>query len=125
MNIFNNKPPDRMNDEIKTAADLARDPASVSWATYALVATLAIWGGIVRVIREAKLGDKTWKQIALIFLVESITSGFAGFMTFFVCEAQQVDRFYAAALSGIAGYMGGRALTLLEIIYKAKTASKD
>lgn len=113
-----------MNDELKTASDFVRDPSSISWGTYAWVVALAIWGGIVRVFREVTLGDKSWRQILAVFIGETLTSGFAGVLVFFVCESQSVPRLYAAALTGIAGYMGGRALTMLEAIIKARSLPK-
>lgn len=68
----------------------------------------------MRVIREVKLGGKTWWQIMLVFVAESTVSCFAGMLTFFICESNNIPRMYTAALAGLAGYMGGRALNLLE-----------
>lgn len=112
--------PDRMNEEIRQASDLARDPASVSWATYFWVVLLATVGGIVRVIREVKFGEKTWQQIIAIFVAEIIISVFAGVITFFLCAARDVPPFYSAVLVSLASYMGGRALSVLEALYKFK-----
>lgn len=113
-----------MNEELKTASDIVRDPSSISLGTYWWVAALAIWGGIVRVIREVKLGGKTFWQIILAFVAESIVSAFAGMLVFFLCESSNIPRMYTAALVGIAGYMGGRALNLIETIVKARSLQK-
>lgn len=110
-----------MNEELKTASDIVRDPSSISFSTYWWVVVLAIWGGIVRVIREVKLGGKTFWQIILAFVAEAVVSAFAGMLVFFLCESSNMPRMYTAALVGIAGYMGGRALNLLEAIYKSRT----
>lgn len=106
-----------MNDEIRQASDLARDPTSVSAATYFWVLFLATWGGIVRVTREVKFGGKTWKEVLFIFFAEMAVSSFAGVVTFFLCESANMERFYTAVLTSLAGYMGGRALNMLEGIY--------
>jgi len=115
----------RMFEETRQASELARDPASVSWAQYVIIFVIALWGGIVRVIQQAKLGGKSWKQIVAIFVAEAMTSCFAGFITFLICEAHRVNQFYSAALAGLAGYMGGRALSFLETVYRAKTGKGD
>lgn len=112
--------PDRMNDEIRQASEIARDPASVSWATYLMVVALAAWGGIVRALRKTKLGEKSWQQILVIVLVEVITSSFAGVVTFFLCQSKGVPPFYTAVLTSLAGYMGGSVLNILEAIHKAR-----
>jgi hypothetical protein len=114
-----------MNEEIKQTSDLIRDPASVSWATYAWILLLATLGGIVRVIREVKFGGKTWKQILAIFIAEIFVSLFAGIVTFFLCAARDVPPFYAAVMVSLASYMGGRALSVLEVLYKLKIGKGD
>lgn len=111
-----------MNEEIKHVSEVVKDPSSVPLVTYMWVFLLASWGGIVRVFREVKLGDKSWRQIVLIFIAEVATSSFAGVLTFFLCESQNVERLYTAAMTGVAGYMGGRALSVLEAVYKARTS---
>jgi len=116
---------ERMNEEINKATELAKDPSSISIATYAWVLLLATWGGIVRVIREVKLGGKSWQQILAIFVVEIIISTFAGVITFFMCYSSNVSPLYTAVMTSIAGYMGGRALNVLEAIYKAKAGKGE
>lgn len=110
-----------MNEEIKQAADAiakANDPLSVSYATYAWVIVLSMWGGIVRIFRELRFGGKTWVQILLLFLSELSTSGFAGLLTFYACTHAGINQMHSAVMVGMSGYMGGRALTWLEQIYK-------
>lgn len=108
-----------MNEELKTVSDVARDPASVSLATYAWIAFVAIVGGVVRVVREIKLTGKKVRQIVFTFFAELITSFFVGMVTYYLCQSGRLDEFYTASLVCIASYMGGRALTVLEAIFKA------
>lgn len=114
-----------MQDEIKSASEIAKDPLSISIATYAWVFFLSMWGGVVRIMREIKLGGKTWREIAFIFACELLTSGFAGLLTFFACQRAEFDPMYSAVMIGVAGYMGGRALSWFEEIYKGRTRRKD
>lgn len=114
-----------MNEEIKQAAEIAKDPLSVSHATYLWVIVLSMWGGIVRIMREIKFGGKTRKEIVLIFVAELMTSGFTGLVTFFACQKQGIDPMYSAVMVAMSGYMGGRALSWLEDIYKGKNRRRD
>lgn len=114
-----------MNEEIRQASEIVKDPSSFSWATYCWILFLAMWGGIVRVIREVKLSDKTWVQLILIFIGEMITSGFVGVVTFYGCEAARIPQLYTAMLVSIAGWLGVRALAVLEAVYKARNFKED
>lgn len=109
-----------MNDEFRQASDLIKDPSAVSWTTYMMVVFLAAWGGIVRVIRKSKLGGKTWQQIGMTLVVEMVISSFAGVITFFLCQSNNVQPFYTAVMTSLAGYMGGSALDVLEAVYRAR-----
>ncbi len=73
----------------------------------------------MRVIREVNLGGKSWEKILLVFLGELATSLFVGIVTFFFCQAAKYEVFHTMVLVSIASYMGGRALTVIEAIYKA------
>lgn len=109
-----------MHDEFHSASQIAKDPLSVPTTTYLLVLVLSMWGGFVRIVREIKFGGKTRREIAFIFVCELMTSGFSGLMTFYACQRAGFDPMYSAIMIGIAGYMGGRALSLLEDFYKFK-----
>jgi len=45
---------------------------------------------------------------------ELTTSGFAGVMTFWLCEAADINGLITAVLIGISGHMGGRAIFIIE-----------
>lgn len=115
-----------MHEELRNASEIVKDPTSYSFFTYLWIAALSMWGGVVRIIRENTFGGKTKLEIARIFLFELITSGFAGVLTFYLCEAAGFQPLYTAAMTSIAGYMGGRSLAVIEAIYKAhQTGRKD
>lgn len=115
-----------MNEEIRNASEIVKDPTSFSVVTYLWIVVLSMWGGVVRIIRENTFGGKTKLEIARIFLFELITSGFVGIITFYLCESAGFQPLYTAAMTSIAGYMGGRSLAVIEAIYKAhQTSRKD
>ena len=68
-------------------------------------------------VREVKVGEHSWQMLVWIFFVEMMTSGFAGVMTYLACQALHIPDNYAAVLVGISGWMGVRALTVLESLY--------
>lgn len=107
-----------MNEEIRTAAEVAKDPTSYGAWTYLWVILLSVLGGVVRVARELLANKIPPKKILLTFIVEALTSAFSGLLTFFFCEAKGVPPMYAAILTGSAGWMGVRALTVIEALYK-------
>lgn len=116
-----------MSEEFKSAAELARDPSTIPVATYSWVAGVALLGGIVRIIREAKLSNKTWPQIIGIFVGELLVSCFAGVNTLFLCESMRMDPLYTALMVSTASYMGGRSLAIGEALFKSliKSLAKD
>jgi hypothetical protein len=113
-----------MNEELRQAAEAAKDPTSYSLLTYGWVIALSAWGGAVRFIRKVRAGDMTLKQAILTIVGEIVISSFAGVLTFYGCEAMNVHQLYTAMLVGIAGHMGGRALDPLEALYRRWVDSK-
>lgn len=113
-----------MNDELRQASDVARDPASVSVATYLLLLGVSIIGGVVRVIREVNLGNKTRKQVVTVFFGELMISLFVGMITFFLCQDAGFSPWKTATLVSIGSFMGGKVLVVLEAIYKASFHQK-
>lgn len=88
------------------------DPIDFSWITYGWVAALSVWGGVTNFIRKVKQGESRFNLMELVG--EIVTSGFAGVMTFFLCEWSHTPDMLTAVLVGISGHMGARGITLLE-----------
>lgn len=109
-----------MNEELKNATEMAKDPSSYSAVTYLWVVLLAVWGGVVRAIRESLFEGKSWKEILRIVLFEMLASGFVGVITFYLCEHAGFAPLYTAAMTAISGYMGGRSLAVFEAILKKR-----
>ena len=101
-----------------------KDPSSYGFITYILVSVLAAWGGIVNWIRKRKSGDtRPFNFTELIG--EIITSAFAGVLTFWLCEWSGVPPLLTAAMIGISGHMGSRAIFQMEKWAESKLKSQD
>lgn len=110
---------DRMNEELRQASELAKDPNAVSWLAAVWIVLLSTLGGVVRVLREVKLGGKSWRKILGVFVVEILISNFTGVLTYFLCMSRGVGQFETAFFTSLAAYMGPRALNALEAMWKA------
>ncbi len=90
-----------------------KDPSNYSLITYLWVLGLSTLGGAVSFARKVREG--TARAFNLTELVgELITSGFAGLLTFWLCEWSGVSPLLSAVLIGISGHMGSRAIFRME-----------
>lgn len=90
-----------------------KDPTSFSLVTYAWVLLLAGVGGFVSFMRRLKEGHVRAFNV-VEFVGEIVTSAFAGVITFWLCEHAQTPQLLTAAMVGISGHAGSRALHVLE-----------
>lgn len=89
-----------------------KDPTSYTWITYAWVLLLAILGGVVNYVRKIRSGQSPWNIVE--FVGELATSALVGLTTFYLCEAANIAPLMTAALVGVTGHMGSRALYQFE-----------
>ncbi|CAB4202313.1 LydA-like holin [uncultured Caudovirales phage] len=90
-----------------------------SFITIFWVSGLAIMGGIANYAK--KVNDKIIKRFSLFELIgEVFISGFVGIITFLLCESAHIDLKLTAALVGISGHMGSRAIFLIEQVVNKK-----
>ncbi len=102
---------------------IEKDPANYPVVTYAWVMALASWGGIVNFLRKRK--DGLVRPFNFTELVgEIFTSAFVGVLTFWLCEWSVIPPLMTAALVGISGHMGSRAIFGLEQIFETKFGVK-
>jgi hypothetical protein len=92
---------------------LDKDPTSYSYVTYLWVLILSAWGGIVSWNTKRKNGDtRPFNFTELIG--EIVTSAFAGVITFYLCEAADLNQLITPALVGISGHMGSKIILQFE-----------
>lgn len=92
---------------------IEKDPTSYSLLTYAWVFALSSLGGVVSFANKLKQGHARAFNIAE-FCGEIATSAFAGVITFWLCENAGLSGLVTAALVGVSGHMGSRAIMFFE-----------
>lgn len=96
------------------AAAAASDPLDVPLRQYALVLGIAMLGGLVSWLGKVR-GGKLYAWQLMHLVGEITTSAFAGLLVFWLCELAEAPRMMTATLVGIAGHMGVRALSEIEL----------
>lgn len=74
---------------------------------------LSLLGGAVSFVQAWRAGRYPAFHF-MAFVGEIMTAGFAGLMAFFLCKSIGADGWTLAVASGMSGYMGTRALALIE-----------
>jgi hypothetical protein len=87
------------------------DPGLI--VTYGWVVLISLLGGFVSFYRRVKAGQARWVNLSE-FIGELFTSALAGLLTFWLCRSTGVSDWWMAALVGISGHMGSRAIFLAE-----------
>lgn len=116
---------DNIMPDMKTLVE--KSPETYGLFTYAWVIGLSAAGGAVAFMRKFKAGHVRAFNV-VEFVGECATSAFAGVMTFYLCEWSNFTQLATAAMVGIAGHMGSRAIANLEMFFEArfpKTTKED
>lgn len=90
-----------------------KDPFNYGVVTYLWVFALSMLGGAVSFARKLRDGVARAFNFSE-FVGEIVTSGFAGLLTFWLCEAADINKLISAVLIGISGHMGSRAIFRVE-----------
>lgn len=96
-----------------------KDPSTYGLLTYAWVVALSMWGGLASFFRKLREGKVRPFNISEL-VGELVVSGLAGIITFFLCEWSNTSQLLSAALVGISGHMGSRAMFAMEGIFAKK-----
>lgn len=88
---------------------------------YGWMIALAMLGGLVKFIRQLNESrePKPLKVIFVRFTGEMIISAFAGIITVLICVYWKLDLPIMAALAGVAGHLGGKAIDTFIVIWKS------
>lgn len=90
-----------------------KNPLDYPLKQYGLILGIALLGGIVSWYSKVKRGELS--PFSLHHLMgELVTSALAGLLCFWLCEWAGFPPLLTAALAGVAGHMGTKAITLLE-----------
>jgi len=89
---------------------------------YAWFIVMALWGGTASYISRLKRNGNHFSIVELFG--EWTISGFAGIITAYMCHSYGFDFYKTAALTGIAGHMGGRGMYMIENYLRNKYSGK-
>lgn len=92
-----------------------KSPLDYSVRQYGFMLAVAVLGGLVSWWAKVRRGEAAaWNVMQLIG--ELCTSAFAGLLAFWLCEWSGAPPLLTAAMVGISGHMGTRAIAALEEI---------
>lgn len=90
-----------------------KDPLDYSLRQYGFMLGVALLGGLVSWWAKVRRGEAApWNLLQLIG--ELCTSAFAGLLAFWICEWTSSPPLLTAAVVGISGHMGTRAIQTFE-----------
>ena len=94
-----------------------KNPLSYSLRDYGVILAIAMLGGFVRWYNAVRRGESAAYDLRIL-VGELFTSAFIGILTFWACEAFDVQPLVTAALAGMAGHAGVSGLLWAERIMK-------
>lgn len=94
-----------------------RNPLSYSLREYGLILAIAMLGGFVRWYNAVRRGKSAAYDLRIL-VGELFTSAFIGILTFWACEAMNVQPLITAAMAGMAGHAGVSGLLWAERVLK-------
>lgn len=105
------------------ATEATRSPLSYSLVTWAWVIGISAAGGLANFHR--RLRDGVSRPFNFMELTgEVFVSAFAGAVTFLLCEFSGANQLLTAALCGLVGHMGSRAIFLAEAALERYSTAK-
>jgi len=90
-----------------------KDPLDYTILTYSWVVILSMLGGASSFVLKLKEGKVRAFNITEL-IGDLVVSAFTGIITFYLCEFSGFEKTLTAALVGISGHMGGRAIHMFE-----------
>ena len=99
------------------AQEVHKNPLSYSLRDYGVILAIAMLGGFVRWYNAVRRGESAAYDLRTL-VGELFTSAFIGILTFWACEAMNVQPLITAALAGMAGHAGVSGLMWVERFLK-------
>jgi len=94
-----------------------KSPLSYSLREYGVILLIAMVGGLVRWFTAVRKGEVAAYSIRVL-VGELCTSAFMGILTFWVCEAMDVQSLLTYAMAGMAGHAGVAGLLWADRVLK-------
>jgi hypothetical protein len=107
-----------MDPKLVESIPVWRDPLGYPWSTYLWVIVIACVASTVKYLN----GMKKFRMGRL--LIDILTAGFIGVLTFWLCEAREIRGPMSAVAIAVAGAMGNRAWAEFENIWRVKFGLK-
>lgn len=102
----------------------SKGPLDYSLKQYGFTLGIALLGGLVSWLAKVRKGDaQVWNVMQLVG--ELCTSAFAGLLAFWLCEWSNAPPLLSAAMTGIAGHMGTRAIATFEEFAQKRFGVKE
>ena len=101
---------------------MSHDPFDLPLNRYLLFALIGLFGGLVARLQYWAGGEvpHCWRCALFRLLVDMMTSGFCGVLTFWLATEFELSGVLTAVLAGISGHMGSRSLFLIERILQKR-----
>jgi len=99
------------------AQEVHKNPLSYSLRDYGVILAIAMLGGFVRWYNAVRRGESAAYDLRIL-VGELFTSAFMGILTFWACEAMNVQPLITAAMAGMAGHAGVSGLLWAERVLK-------
>ena len=105
---------------------MSQGPGDVPLLDYIINVGVAMVGAAVRFLREWRTNFNEWDRTRVLLeaMLNAITAGFSGLLTFWVLSSWTVNPFYIAFAVGIMGHMGPEGVVLLKEIVTNGLRSK-
>lgn len=95
------------------AAEVVKDPLNYPLRQYGFVLAISLLGGFVAWYAKVRKGELVATNLSAL-VGELTTSALSGLLAFYICEYLNFAPVLTAAIVGVAGHMGTRAISWAE-----------
>lgn len=106
---------------LASAAD-GKDVTTYTLRQWGVCLGMAVLGGVANWLGQVRRGEVPISSVSTL-VGEVFIAAFAGLLAFFICDWMNFPQPLTAAMTGICGHMGGRAVAMFERWAEAKFGS--